>query len=542
MSLNAPDARRGHLASTAGTHRTPKVSVTPRATATFFAGDHWYQDANGVWKCDAKGAASRSDPRDREGHPAPRSGLHRARPRRQHHAARRLGRRSRVRSRPTATPSNANPAMRWDIHDEMVDQFGNAATSGSRRCRTASQHPTTTVENVSRRGPTTRSHVATATRRSRATGVTTSQSHDPLAVRARARPPARSIRTTPSETLLPDGQLNAGDAPMPAARIDFSIAANTNPLTSTDGVGSLRQRLARRTIYSMDDNGSNAVAGTCSRRSTRSTSRRPRVTPFGYASGVDGALITNNFPGFLTYGTRRRTGRRIPLGDVRAALDDLVPPARLTPYRYDARWSTQTVCRLHGRARRGPRSATCRAARGQRLLLRCPQHDPERLEQRLRSDRASGARHLAHLRDRALPVPEGHRSGQAGQDDHHQDRLQPVRQAPQLLPEEHATTPATTPSSTKIIVAHAQDIDGSAVRAARPSASTQIGPADGTAVPGPSRSPAPFNINQARTARPSPVQAYGQATSDPALRRLATCTKTRRQRQRGRSRPTSSAG
>jgi len=88
---------------------------------------------------------------------------------------------------------------------------------------------------------------------------------------------------------------------MPAARIDFAIAPNTDPLHSADGVGSFVSASKAKT-YSMDDTGSDAKAQNLFApfygQFIPATSR----DPFGYASGVDGALITNNFPGFLTYG------------------------------------------------------------------------------------------------------------------------------------------------------------------------------------------------------------------------------------------------
>ena len=103
------------------------------------------------------------------------------------------------------------------------------------------------------------------------------------------------------QTLLPDGHLDAGDAPMPAARIDFAIAANTNPLTSTDGVGSLVD-LNKSKVYSQDDQGDNKKFGNLFAPFYSQYIPATSRDPFGYASGVDGALITNNFPGFLFYG------------------------------------------------------------------------------------------------------------------------------------------------------------------------------------------------------------------------------------------------
>ena len=57
----------------------------------------------------------------------------------------------------------------------------------------------------------------------------------------------------PNETYLPDGKVDAGDAPMPAARIDFAIAPNTPG--STNGVGSFTSA-SKAKVYSINDDGS----------------------------------------------------------------------------------------------------------------------------------------------------------------------------------------------------------------------------------------------------------------------------------------------
>ena len=77
-------------------------------------------------------------------------------------------------------------------------------------------------------------------------------------------------------TLLSDGNLNAGDAPMPAARVDVQIAKNTGG-TDIGGVGSL-EPADKAEVYSRNTLGNGRLPTTTTRRSTRRTSR-PRLVP-----------------------------------------------------------------------------------------------------------------------------------------------------------------------------------------------------------------------------------------------------------------------
>ena len=98
-------------------------------------------------------------------------------------------------------------------------------------------------------------------------------------------------------TLLSDGNLNAGDAPMPAARVDVQIAKNTGG-SDIGGVGSL-EPADKSQVYSRNTLG-NPIAhnyyapfyGTY----IPSTSRP------GLSSGIDGPAQGNNFRGFLVDG------------------------------------------------------------------------------------------------------------------------------------------------------------------------------------------------------------------------------------------------
>ncbi len=102
----------------------------------------------------------------------------------------------------------------------------------------------------------------------------------------------------PDFTLLSDGKTDEGDAPMPAARIDVSIAPNTGAATDIAGVGSL-EKADKAAVYS--------------RNGTSAATNHNLYAPFygayipatsrpGLASGVDGPARGNNFRGFLVNG------------------------------------------------------------------------------------------------------------------------------------------------------------------------------------------------------------------------------------------------
>ena len=93
------------------------------------------------------------------------------------------------------------------------------------------------------------------------------------------------------DTYLPDGQLNAGDAPMPAARVDLHIAAG--------GVGGF-DSVMKEWVYTKDaslpiDSLGNAYAPFYSQYI-------PATTAGEWASGIDGPAQGNNFKGFLVDG------------------------------------------------------------------------------------------------------------------------------------------------------------------------------------------------------------------------------------------------
>jgi hypothetical protein len=99
----------------------------------------------------------------------------------------------------------------------------------------------------------------------------------------------------PDQTLLSDGKLDWGDAPMPAARVDVAITPNTGTATDISGSGNLG--IADKSEYYQ--------------RAASATPYHKYYAPFYSAfipatarswddgSGIDGARDAQNFPGFL---------------------------------------------------------------------------------------------------------------------------------------------------------------------------------------------------------------------------------------------------
>ena len=156
-----------------------------------------------------------------------------------------------------ADPRNFNPAMRWDIHDEIDESLRDFAALD----------PVDNLDGVLR---FTRVGLTTASFQN------TVGPFDP---------------NFALETLLPDGVLDEGDAPMPAARVDFNIAG--------DGYWT---GASKAEAYSRNDQGTLSPAENLFlpyySQYIPATSR----DVLGYASGIDGALVTNNFNGFLHWG------------------------------------------------------------------------------------------------------------------------------------------------------------------------------------------------------------------------------------------------
>src|SRR5213080_2394568 len=123
-------------------------------------------------------------------------------------------------------PLEPNPAQHWDIHDEF-SPAGTGAGLESHGEQSACPHNTTafvdTVDdcgNLDPFGPF-----------SRVWQGFTNPTFGPF-------DPER-----PQQTLLSNGSVDSGDAPMPAARVDWAIAPNSGAATDISGVGSLSPQL-----------------------------------------------------------------------------------------------------------------------------------------------------------------------------------------------------------------------------------------------------------------------------------------------------------
>ncbi|HEY3775026.1 MAG TPA: hypothetical protein VGL69_18620 [Solirubrobacteraceae bacterium] len=99
-----------------------------------------------------------------------------------------------------------------------------------------------------------------------------------------------------TDTDLPDGNVNAQDAPMPAALVNVSIDPNSGTPTSIDGVGSLTAANKQLT-YSRDFT-SNASLEHNLYAPFYDAYIPATARPGGVSSGIDGALNTQDFPGF----------------------------------------------------------------------------------------------------------------------------------------------------------------------------------------------------------------------------------------------------
>jgi hypothetical protein len=161
-----------------------------------------------------------------------------------------------------ADPFNLSPANRWDIHDDTV-LYASPLQDG--------------VDNVWGDAFTFYRKVLGDT--------STAPTNGPF-------DPQR-----PGETFLPDGKVDAGDAPMPAARVDIAIAPNSGLPGDISGVGSLGSVYKQR-VYSRDHAGSatdHNIYAPFNKQWIPATAAGPA------ASGVDGEAA-NNFNGFLVNG------------------------------------------------------------------------------------------------------------------------------------------------------------------------------------------------------------------------------------------------
>lgn len=99
-------------------------------------------------------------------------------------------------------------------------------------------------------------------------------------------------------SLLSDGALDADDAPMPAARVDLQIAQNSGGATDVSGAGGFA-KADKSNVDSRDHNGSSAKHNLYAPYYVQWI---PATSAGGNASGVDGPAQGNNFEGFLVDG------------------------------------------------------------------------------------------------------------------------------------------------------------------------------------------------------------------------------------------------
>ncbi len=177
-----------------------------------------------------------------------------------------------------ADDSDSNPdnnAARWDIHDDTTKVEGHPLGSA---CPTEKKSTTQdAVDNCTGGGD--------GGGFSRIFGDVV-----PFPVRG----PFDPLQTS---TLLADGRLNADDAPMPAARVDVSIAANKGG-TDLGGVGSL-EKADKTSVYSRNTLGTQLAHNYYA---PFYATYIPATTRGPFTSGIDGPAQGNNFRGFLVNG------------------------------------------------------------------------------------------------------------------------------------------------------------------------------------------------------------------------------------------------
>jgi hypothetical protein len=134
-------------------------------------------------------------------------------------------------------------------------------------------------------------------------------------------------------TLLTDGKVDAGDAPMPAARVDVSIAPNSGAPTDISGVGSLSSA-DKTLVYSRDSAGTGVAHNLYA---PFYDAYIPATTRPGAASGIDGPAAGNNFTGFLVNGPydfwqiASVLRSAVPSATTCLRRSDAAPAYRLTP-------------------------------------------------------------------------------------------------------------------------------------------------------------------------------------------------------------------
>jgi len=137
----------------------------------------------------------------------------------------------------------------------------------------------------------------------------------------------------PGQTLLSDGKVDAGDAPMPAARVDVEIAPNSGAPTDISGVG-LLLAADKTSVYSRDGGGTGAAHNLYA---PFYDAYIPATTRPGVSSGTDGPAAGNNFTGFLWNGAydywqiAKSLRTAVPSATTCLRRSDQAPTYRTTP-------------------------------------------------------------------------------------------------------------------------------------------------------------------------------------------------------------------
>lgn len=175
-----------------------------------------------------------------------------------------------------SNPQDANPANRWDIHDDELATEGHVPSSG---CPVTD--PSLKVDAVDNCYGSSNDTGPFST----VFGASSQNTVGPF------------DQVRPNDTLLSDGKLDSADAPMPAARIDVGITPNSGGSTDTTGVGYLSQQ-SKDISYSRDF----TVNGTAHNLYAPFYNAWLPATGAGdVSSGIDGPSSGNNFAGFLNY-------------------------------------------------------------------------------------------------------------------------------------------------------------------------------------------------------------------------------------------------
>jgi hypothetical protein len=219
----------------------------------------------------------------------------------------------------------SDPSSFWDIHDDTAATDGHAqespgtsATSSSPATGICQPRVTTGIDAVDQCSDS--GSLAQANEAGGFSAIWLFGSANGLSYQPSYGP---FDPTRPGNTYLSDGKIDAGDAPMPSARIDFTIGANTGGPTDISGVGSFTKvdKGLCPGQSALNDAGGEPALTSGDAGCTNSLYVRPGSTtphhlyaPFyraylpatkapadPFSSGIDGGFA-NNFNGFLNLG------------------------------------------------------------------------------------------------------------------------------------------------------------------------------------------------------------------------------------------------